>query len=189
MHPILFEDGFEMVNNILKGYHLSLMTPTKPFDFDIDDSKKLFETLKQIMIKNNGIGLAANQIGINKRVFVYRNFEVNEDGETITNNVSCVFNPVVIGASDTKITLEEGCLSFPGLIVDIERHDTIWCEYYDVDGNFHNDQITGMNSRIWQHEIDHLDGDLFFNRIPRVKRDLIMDKWRKNYVKLSKKIA
>lgn len=178
-----------MVKEILKGYNLSLMTPTELFDFEKENPNELFEILKETLIKNDGIGLAANQIGINKRVFVYRHFVVKDDFTTVAEDIRCVFNPVIVGASDTMINLEEGCLSFPGLIIDIPRHDTIWCEYYDVSGQFHSDTLWGMNSRIWQHEIDHLDGDLFFNRIPRVKRDLIMNKWRKNYAKLSKKVA
>jgi len=121
------------------------------------------------MYENNGIGLAANQVGVPYRVFAMRGSP---------ENFVC-FNPRVVQPSESLISLEEGCLTFPGLTVKIKRPQHIRVRFQTPNGDTLTKQFTGMTARIFQHEIDHLDGIVFYNRANRVHRDTALEKWRR----------
>mgnify|MGYP001203457092 CR=1 FL=1 len=110
-----------------------------------DYSRKMY----QIMLEYNGIGLAAPQVGINKRFFIYGD----------SSNMKLIINPEFTGKdADNQTIISEGCLSFPGIQVDVERPDTVTMKYKD--SNWSDVTVTagGVNARVWQHEADHLDG-------------------------------
>jgi len=167
-----------VVRKIVTGITPIMVDPTKPFDFTEEGSKDkaiaLAKDLVETMLHAPGIGLAANQIGEPYRVFAFCDLN-NEEPQP----PKVIFNPVYEGFSQNIVMLEEGCLSFPGLIANIGRPDTIKVKYQDVYGEEYISVVSGMNSRIWQHEIDHLDGILYFNRVPRISRDRALKAWRK----------
>jgi peptide deformylase len=109
-----------------------------------------------------GVGLAATQVGILHRVFVYRAYADDE--------VSALVNPVIEHASEELEVGEEGCLSIPGVHVDVERPAEVRMRGQDADGNDVVVSATGLEARVLQHELDHLDGVLILDRISREQR-------------------
>jgi peptide deformylase len=128
----------------------------------------MFET----MYDARGIGLAAPQIGRSERLIVV---DVNEDGAT----PMALLNPVVVEFGDGKDRVEEGCLSIPGVAATVERPVSCVVEATDAKGNPVRIEAEGMLSRCLQHEIDHLDGVLFIDRISPIKRKMVLAKYRK----------
>ena len=110
-----------------------------------------------MMYEAPGIGLAAPQIGVLKRVIVY---DLSQDGDDL--HVLC--NPVITSASGECETDEEGCLSLPGIGVPVTRACQVVCEGLDLDGNPVRIEAQGLAARLFQHEIDHLDGRLIIDR-------------------------
>jgi peptide deformylase len=122
------------------------------------------------MYERNALGLAANQVGNPYRIFAMRGSP---------ENFVC-FNPRIIDTSDKQIVLEEGCLSYPNLIVKVKRPESIRVRFNTPNGDTITRQFTGMTSRVFQHEYDHLEGSIFYNKANRVHREQAMRKWRKN---------
>ena len=110
------------------------------------------------MFHHNGVGLSANQIGIEERAFVMM-IDI-ESQETIT-----CFNPRIIKESKGEVVMEEGCLSYPELFLDISRPSTIVVKYEDEGKQIHKKQLTGYYARIFQHEYDHMEGIDFTERV------------------------
>ena len=165
-----------MVEKIVTGFNPGLMNETGFWDFeDAEATQSLAVKLVETMTKAPGIGLAANQIGINKRVFAFLDLESPKPSPYV------VFNPIILGRSAEIIELEEGCLSFLDMIIKIKRPAQIKVEYQNMDGSLNTAMLGGLTSRIWQHEIDHLDGVLFFNRASRWEREKAVKEWRKKY--------
>ena len=108
-----------------------------------------------------GIGLAANQVGVPYRVFVMIGSPAD---------YAC-FNPKIVGFSNEIVELDEGCLSFPNLFVKIKRPRDIRVRFTDYNGDVSTHTFTGMTARIFQHELDHLDGKLFYNLADRYHRE------------------
>lgn len=125
--------------------------------------KKLIVDMAQTMKKNQGIGLAAPQVGILKRIIV---FQADRPGQRIFS----LINPKVKKKSREKEKGEEGCLSFPKVLLEIKRAKLIEVEGLDINGNKVKFEAKGLLARILQHEIDHLDGVLFFDRLSLLKR-------------------
>jgi len=115
----------------------------------IDDTiRNLCASMVETMVANNGIGLAANQVGVLKRIIVIL------DGD----DVKVMINPEMLNCSDTKVIMDEGCLSIPEKFLKIARPETIRIKYRDLSGKPHAEQYRGLTARVIQHEIDHLDG-------------------------------
>tara|TARA_B100001173_G_scaffold260366_1_gene233562 strand:+ start:116 stop:556 length:441 start_codon:yes stop_codon:yes gene_type:complete len=116
--------------------------------------QELSRILIDNMIHHKGVGLSANQIGISERVFVMiRDIELNE--------IIVCFNPQIIKTYKEEVEMEEGCLSYPDLYLNISRPKKIIVKYEDVDKNTHKLKLDGLASRIFQHEYDHIEGDNF----------------------------
>lgn len=140
--------------------HLILRTVSD--DWVFDDPKRAYDLVDQMiqtMRREGGIGLAANQIGINKRVLVM------ECGGSIWD----CFNPEITSSSDELSIYEEGCLSFPGLVLKVKRPSEVVVKYQDKDGNFKEERMTGIVARCVQHEIDHLNGICFTDQVSKLK--------------------
>ena len=121
------------------------------------DRSKLSYTLNENMFHYNGVGLSANQIGIEERVFVMM-IDI-ESQETIT-----CFNPRIIKESNDEVVIEEGCLSYPELFLEISRPSTIIVKYEDEGKKIIKRRLDGYIARIFQHEYDHMEGIDFTQR-------------------------
>jgi peptide deformylase len=137
--------------------------------------KDLFDTLK----KEGGLGLAAPQIGILKRVFLMDTSPLNEDDPTTEKIEQAFINPEIIGFSAETIFYEEGCLSIPGIYESVERPVKIRVRYQDTFFNTIEKELDGMQARIFQHEFDHLNGILFIDRLSLLRRKLLTGKLNK----------
>ena len=136
-----------------------------------ESEKKLVNDLFETMYNSNGIGLAAVQVGILKRILV---IDVSTKEEK--KNPLCFINPVIKKISDETSVYEEGCLSIPDTFIEIERPKICEVEYIDLDGKLKNIKCDGLLSTCLQHEINHLDGKLIIDHLSKLKKDLIIKK-------------
>ena len=139
-----------------------LREPTDKFDFENppEDPKEVEKNLSEAMERFGGLGLSANQLGLNYRVFVMR---------TADSGIKAFFNPEITKLSQETELMKEGCLSFPDIYLMIKRPKAIEFEYTDSDGERHTLQLEGLGSRCVQHELDHLNGIIFLQRASRFK--------------------
>lgn len=146
-----------MIYTLVKNTDEILSKPTIEFDFANPpiDPKEFFENLKETQIANNGLGLSANQVG-----FPWSVFTMGNPGDP--NSISGIFNPMIVDHNDKQILLEEGCLSYPGLIVKIKRYDRIRLRFTSWNGERDTRELSGMTARIVQHEMCHMNGERFF---------------------------
>jgi peptide deformylase len=143
--------------------------PVAPTQADI---RQLVDDLFETMRAAKGVGLAANQVGVAQRVAVV---DVGEElGPPLV-----LINPRIVEAGDERETAEEGCLSIPDVYADVDRAHTIVLEALDRDARPYRITVAGFKARAVQHEIDHLDGILFLDRLSAVKRGLLMAKWKR----------
>jgi peptide deformylase len=139
----------------------------------VDDGvRRLVDDLFETMRAAKGVGLAANQVGIARRVAVVDIGE--EDPPPLV-----LINPVIVERSDEQETAEEGCLSIPEIFGDVTRAARVVVEALDRDGRKFRAEARGYKARAIQHEIDHLDGILFLDHLSAVKRNLLLSKWKK----------
>jgi peptide deformylase len=139
------------------------------FEDPVMDPVELEREMLATMFANNGIGLAANQVGINARVFVMgskENFLM----------AKAYFNPKVLANTDTLQELEEGCLSFSNVFVKIKRPDAIKVEYQNSKGETETSEFSGWDCRVFLHEFDHLEGITFQDRTSQLKWALAIKK-------------
>jgi peptide deformylase len=136
--------------------------------------KKLVEDMFETMYEAPGIGLAAIQVGVPKRV-VTMDLSKKEDEKA----PRVFINPEITWASDEPSTYEEGCLSIPDVHEDVERPAKVRVKYLDLDGKAHEEDAEGLFATCIQHEIDHLNGKLFIDHISKLKRDFIVKKFTK----------
>lgn len=141
-----------------------------------DDLRRLVRDMFETMYHADGIGLAAPQIGLSKRVLVV-DLRREADGEE-PERVALV-NPVVTWESPETEKQSEGCLSIPGLEEVVLRPAAVRIEGFDPDGNEVEVEADDLFARALQHEIDHLDGVLFVDRVSPLKRRMLMKKWKK----------
>ena len=132
-------------------------------EFD-DDLRQLVSQMQALMEDANGIGLAANQVGILRRVVVFR---VEEDEEPVA-----AVNPRIVDPGEERVSDDEGCLSLQRVLVPVERSATITLEAQDVDGSSIRLELSGLAARVAQHELDHIDGVLILDRTtPEARRE------------------
>lgn len=162
--------------NLIDARDPILYSRVEDFDFRNPpvDPMKLAEDMIILMEEKRGIGLSANQVGLPYRCFVMANPE-----EPV------IFNPKITYYSEDEMYLEEGCLSFPNLVVKVKRPRFIRARYQDARGEFRTTKFDGISARVFQHEMDHLDGIDFLKRANRYHRDLAL-KRKKKYDKLAK---
>jgi len=158
---------------------------------------KLLDDMAETMYGARGVGLAASQIGVDKRVVVIdispRNIEgEEEEGEEETEyegpGLIELINPEII-SSVGQVIAEEACLSIPGFTSDVKRKQRVVIEAYNRGGELMEIEAEELLARVFQHEIDHLDGVLFIDRLSRLKRELIKRKIEKVLGKEEKRYA
>lgn len=143
----------------------------RPVEAVDEEVRELIEDLRETMYDADGIGLAAPQVGVPLRVFVY---DVREEEHL----PGVLVNPRIVDSSGS-VRESEGCLSIPDLTEVVERHERVVVEGLDGSGNPARIEAEGLLSRCLQHESDHLDGVLFFDRISPLKRKMLLAKWAK----------
>ena len=146
---------------------------------DLKDIQKedllIAEEMMDIMIRAPGVGLAANQIGILKKIVTIniQNKEINLDKKYV------LFNPKIISYSKETIMMEEGCLSIPDQYAKINRPKGITLEYFNEKKKSIKMKVDGIEARVLQHEIDHLSGKLFIDYLSSLKRNIMIKKVKK----------
>lgn len=150
-----------------------LLEQCQEIDFDDPpfDLVTFANELKDTMIKANGLGLAANQVGVSYRIFSLRN--------PLSGDLMVCFNPKIVQYSSVLRPMEEGCLSYPGLYVSVKRPEVIEVEYYTADGMKHSETLTDVTARVFQHEYDHLNGEVFYNKANRFHREKALKMWKR----------
>ena len=121
---------------------------------------KLIDDMFDTMYEENGIGLAANQVGVDLNLFIIDISDIQEEGESI----HIFINGEIIDSSGES-WFEEGCLSIPNVRLDVKRPERIIFKYQDLDGKIHTDEIEGLLARAIQHEVDHLNGVFIIDRV------------------------
>jgi peptide deformylase len=134
-------------------------------DFD-DDLASLVERMRHLLKDANGLGLAATQVGVLRRVFLFL--------PDIEQEAVVLVNPRFVETSDERVSDDEGCLSLQGVVIPVERHERVTVEATDAEGNEVRLELEGLPARIAQHELDHLDGVLILDRTtPDARREAI----------------
>lgn len=139
------------------------------WDWEKDgDPSELVKAMAKLMVLHNGIGLAAPQCGVSKRIFVMGNPD---------HLVACI-NPEIISGTE-RVRDQEGCLSFPDLWMYVERYKDISVKYYNVAGEKVEQELTGLMARVFQHEHNHLDGICFDTKVSKLALDRAKEKRKK----------
>ena len=146
-----------------------------------DDMRQLMDDMLDTMYNAQGIGLAAIQIGTPKRVIVIDLLKEKEK-----KNPLYFVNPEIVWSSKEEATYEEGCLSVPGQFAEIDRPNKCHVKYLDYDGNKRELKAEGLLATCIQHEIDHLEGILFIDYLPKLKKSLIAKKLSKQKKELER---
>jgi peptide deformylase len=139
-----------------------------------DDVRRLADDMLETMYAAPGVGLAAPQVGVSRRVIV---LDVSEKDDEKTPFV--MINPVIIQRSDVLNMHEEGCLSMPEVRVEIERPAEVTVRFLDRAGKLHNLKADGLLATCIQHEIDHLEGKLLIDYMNRLTRDVVVRRFKK----------
>lgn len=153
----LVQDGDEALKQSASEWNFS--NPPAPIE-------QVEEALERLMRDENGIGFAANQMGLLYRVFAMQ----------IDSEVRFYYNPEILTKSDEEVVIEEGCLSFPGLYFKVKRAKQVMVRYQDSTGVFHEETMDGITARCFQHELDHLDGVCFTDRVSKLTLDMAKKK-------------
>ncbi|WP_299191637.1 peptide deformylase [uncultured Erythrobacter sp.] len=170
----------------------TVSVPVEPQEFN-DELKQLAEDMLETMYDAPGIGLAAIQVGIPKRLLVIdlqpddpdaEPVECDHDGHKHTHPATkkeprVFVNPVILDPAEDLSTFNEGCLSVPEIYADVDRPATCTVQYQDLDGNHHEEALEGLLATCLQHEMDHLEGILFIDHLSRLKRQMALKKLKK----------
>lgn len=132
--------------------------------------KALAANLIQTMQESNGVGLAAPQVGYSLRLFVIQEITMGPDGEVTAKPPEVILNPTFSKPGRELETMQEGCLSLPGLYLDVERPTSIDVRYQTLEGDWKEEHLVGFRARVFMHENDHINGVLFFDRLPAAER-------------------
>lgn len=150
-------------------------------NFDLEDPAldKLIDDMYETMESADGLGLAAPQVGVSKRVFVIDASPLKDEYPELADFKKEFINAHIIERGGKKTTSNEGCLSIPDIHEDVQRDNKIRIQYYDRERNFHDETYTGLPAVIMQHEYDHLDGILFTDLLSPIRKRLLSKKLQK----------
>ncbi len=138
------------------------------------DTVRLAADMLETMYRAPGVGLAAPQVGVSRRVFV---MDAARDQEPPQPRI--FLNPEIVGLGDETRVYEEGCLSIPEMFAEVERPAAVVVRYLSPQGEMKEERLEGHGATVAQHEIDHLNGVLFIDHLSRLKRDVLVRKFRK----------
>ncbi len=146
----------------------------------VDDELRTFmDSMLETMYEAPGIGLAAIQVGVPRRVITIDVASRESDEEEPKPDPLFLVNPKILWRSDDVATAEEGCLSIPEYFAEVERPAQVRVAYLDRDGKPHEVEANGWLAVVMQHEIDHLEGKLFIDYLSKLKRDMVIKKFTK----------
>lgn len=156
---------------LVSGSNPILTKECLEFDFSNPpfDPIEFAKDIVKFMLENNGIGLAANQVGVPYRIFAMRG---------MPQHFVC-FNPRIVATGEEQVVLEEACLSYPGLVVKVKRPKNIRVRFTMANGETRTEIFHGITARIFQHEMDHLNGIVFYNRANLFHREKALKKYRR----------
>src|SRR5881397_1940816 len=156
-----------------------ISSPVEKVDAEV---RALVADMFETMYAAPGIGLAAIQVGVAKRILVIDLQEPEEEGGEPVRDPRVFINPEILWHSDTEVPYTEGCLSVPEQYAEVMRPERILAKWRDEHGGEHEMEIDGLLAVCLQHEMDHLEGILFIDHLSRLKRDMVLKKlakWRK----------
>ena len=164
MHPYSME-GIDMATyKLLENDNLALTVPLSGCSEDLD-RQELKDNLTETMKELHGIGLSASQCGVMERVFVMYS-------DVTKNEIIACFNPQIVTEGQEMVMMDEGCLTYPGLWLKIRRPDHIACSFEDEHGELQQPIMAGLECRIFQHEMDHMEGTNFTQRVSKLRFDM-----------------
>ncbi len=143
---------------------------------DKESIKKLVQDLKDTLAVAEGCGLAAPQIGVSQRVVIVDGDELQETYPYLKGFRRTLINPVILSESDSTCVYNEGCLSIPGVFADVKRPDTVTVEYYDESFTKVTETFDRFAARMVQHELSHLEGDMFTDHVAPIRKKMIAKK-------------
>ena len=162
---------------------------SSPVEEVTDEIRELVSDMFETMYAAPGIGLAAIQVGVPRRVLVIDLQEPAEEGGEPVRDPHVFINPEILEHSDQDVPYTEGCLSVPDQFAEVDRPDRIRARWLDLDGKVREEEIEGLLATCLQHEMDHLNGVLFIDHLSRLKRDMILKRLTKLRKEQQKKAA
>jgi peptide deformylase len=144
-----------------------------------DELRALIADMFETMYDAPGIGLAAVQVGVPRRVLVMDLHEPAEEGGEVVKEPRVFINPEILGESDEDVPYTEGCLSVPDQYAEVMRPDRVRARWLDEQGVAHEEDLEGLLAVCLQHEMDHLEGVLFIDHLSRLKREMVLKKLAK----------
>jgi len=152
----------------------------KPFDFNELDAVQISGEMARLMMDKNGIGLAANQVELDAQIFVMRPLNHPEIKKPFA-----IINPIILEVSEETENAPEGCLSYPGLVLNVRRPKKLVAQFLDLDGKECILEFSNVDARCFLHEFDHLNGIEFTDRVSKLKLDRAKKKLEKQKRKLN----
>lgn len=151
----------------------------KAEDIDLNDKEyisNLVKDLKETLAHADGCGLAAPQIGVSKRALIVDGTGMVDVYDSLKDFKRTMINPVIIEESEDENVYSEGCLSIPGIYGDVKRPASITVEYYNEDGEKVTEKFDKFACRMVQHEMSHLDGDMFVDHLAPIRKKMVAKK-------------
>jgi peptide deformylase len=145
----------------------------REIDAQYPDLKQLLADMFETMLKADGMGLAAPQIGKSIRIFIVDATSLEREDPTMKDFRKVFINPKILQLDGEEVMMNEGCLSLPKLREDVDRHNKVRIQYRDENFNLIDEEYEGLKARVIQHEYDHLDGIMFIDRIPPLRKKLL----------------
>jgi peptide deformylase len=165
-----------------------LRQKSTPVEQVTDELRRLIDDMFDTMYAAPGIGLAAVQVGVPKRILVIDLQDSEVEGGEPVRDPRVFINPEILEASEEVQPYNEGCLSVPEMYAEVVRPARVRARWLDRDGASHEEELTGFLAVVLQHEMDHLEGILFIDHLSRLKREMILKKlakYRKERAKLA----
>ncbi|MDR1762413.1 MAG: peptide deformylase [Dysgonamonadaceae bacterium] len=159
--------------------HPILRKETKDIPLDYPGLKDLLDNMFETMYKADGVGLAAPQIGLEDRILVIDTDSISKDDPTLKGFKKVFINAHIIERDGEEQAVEEGCLSIPKIHEKVPRQFRIRIQYLDENLQPHDEVFEGYKARVIQHEYDHLDGIMFVDRLPGIRKQMIRSKLNK----------
>ncbi len=153
-----------------------LRKETEEVPADYPDLRVLIDDMFETLTVAEGCGLAAPQVGKSLRLFVVDGTELKEEYPECDGFKQPFINPEILEESEEKIAYSEGCLSLPGISENVIRPKSVLVRYQDINGEEHEEWLEGFRSRIFQHEYDHIEGNVFTDRISPIRRQFVKGK-------------
>ncbi len=155
--------------NLIYYPNIILDTPTTPVSAFDESLQKELEDMQTIMVQYKGLGISANQCGLSKSMFLFKDSK---------DEIHKIINPKIIH-DEGRVSISEGCLSYPTIFLAVDRPETIQLEYQNISGEVQKGIAYGMDARIILHEMDHLQGIDFLSHTNRITRKTAQAKLRK----------